>query len=254
MNNKISLIVPTSGQVENLIRCVESIQKQTKLPHEIFIIDNSQDRRVSQVLRRFKNKLPSMQIVKEGEKGASFARNKGIQQAHYDILAFIDDDCVALPNWLEKLVLPFTKLSGDFVIKGENINGLSASLIETVEYVRDSLFFKTSYYKRNGALYSRWLDSKNFAIKKSTIIRHQLSFHNYHITEDLDFSLQLAQSEIPILVNEQAQALHFAKRNLINFFARSVQIGLDQQMLNHNWPGPMLNTLNFNRYFLCPIN
>lgn len=38
------------------------------------------------------------------QKGASFARNLGIEKARGDILAMIDDDVVLLPNWAEEMV------------------------------------------------------------------------------------------------------------------------------------------------------
>ena len=41
-------------------------------------------------------------------RGLSGARNSGVERARGDILAFLDDDATAAPDWLEEMTRPFT--------------------------------------------------------------------------------------------------------------------------------------------------
>ncbi|MEM6699956.1 MAG: glycosyltransferase, partial [Bacteroidota bacterium] len=43
----------------------------------------------------------------EGNQGLSFARNRGLQEAKYEIVSYIDDDGIAEPQYLEKIVRYF---------------------------------------------------------------------------------------------------------------------------------------------------
>ena len=47
--------------------------------------------------------------------GPGYARNAGLRVADTDVVAYIDDDCVAAPNWLHDLIAPFDNLEVDGV-------------------------------------------------------------------------------------------------------------------------------------------
>jgi len=55
----------------------------------------------------------------EPKPGKSHALNAGIREARGDVLAFMDDDVVVEPAWLQKLTAPFE--SGDWTGVGGRI-------------------------------------------------------------------------------------------------------------------------------------
>ena len=89
----------------DLREAVESVRAQT-LPdvETIVVIDHNPD-----LLDLAKRELEDVTVVPNvGSKGASGARNTGVAASHGEVVAFLDDDAVAAPTWLEVLLPHFT--------------------------------------------------------------------------------------------------------------------------------------------------
>jgi hypothetical protein len=88
-----------------LREAVESARTQTWPDVEtIVVIDHNPD-----LLDLAKRELEDVIVVANvGSKGASGARNSGVAVSSGDVVAFLDDDAVASPAWLEVLLPHFT--------------------------------------------------------------------------------------------------------------------------------------------------
>ncbi len=102
MASEISVIICayTEKRWPELVSAIASIQHQTLPPSEIIIvIDHNPD-----LLRRVQAlEAEVIAIGNSGAKGLSGARNSGWTRARGEIIAFLDDDAIAEPNWLENL-------------------------------------------------------------------------------------------------------------------------------------------------------
>jgi glycosyltransferase involved in cell wall biosynthesis len=97
---KISVIIGSYRPGKCLVRCIESLKKQTVLPDEIIIgVDSISDEQ----FKWFVHGSIANKVVASGKTGVSAARNTACQQATGDIFAFIDDDATADPDWIERL-------------------------------------------------------------------------------------------------------------------------------------------------------
>ena len=106
---KISAIVCTLNRVELALRCVAGLRNQT-LPEadfEILVVDNGSSDGTKERLRSEFGSLPGLRILDEPRPGLARARNTGWRAARGGILAFLDDDAVPDPNWLESIVRVF---------------------------------------------------------------------------------------------------------------------------------------------------
>ncbi|MFC1924387.1 glycosyltransferase family 2 protein [Chloroflexota bacterium] len=84
---------------------VQSVLAQTMQPIEVIVsVDNNEG-----VYERLRDELPDNVnvILNSSIQGLSETRNAGIRASNGDIVAFIDDDAVAEPDWLENLISPF---------------------------------------------------------------------------------------------------------------------------------------------------
>jgi glycosyltransferase involved in cell wall biosynthesis len=102
-------IVITSYTIERLkdiLELLDSIKAQTYPNIEtIFIVERSQELKDRIGTWVQEKGVTSIRVVfNTGEQGLSPARNLGIKHARGDIIAFVDDDAVLLPDWAEETV------------------------------------------------------------------------------------------------------------------------------------------------------
>jgi cellulose synthase/poly-beta-1,6-N-acetylglucosamine synthase-like glycosyltransferase len=90
---------------DDLCEAITSVQAQTAPALEtILVIDHNAD-----LLARASNELPGITVIaNHGLKGASGARNTGVIASRGEVVAFLDDDAVAAPRWLETLLCHFS--------------------------------------------------------------------------------------------------------------------------------------------------
>ena len=95
----------TEERWEQLVGAVVSLESQTVAPHEILVVIDHNLALAQRVYRR----LPNVRVIEnEQARGISGARNSGIAAASGAIIAFLDDDAVAAPDWLEQLLAGYS--------------------------------------------------------------------------------------------------------------------------------------------------
>ena len=108
MNNpRISVIIPYLNQPEHLPRCLASLQTQSWPAEnvEIIVVDNGS----ASMPRDICAAVANVRLEQELTPGPGPARNRGVALSHGDILAFIDADCVADPEWLTAIASALEK-------------------------------------------------------------------------------------------------------------------------------------------------
>ena len=101
----VSVIVPTFRDWESLEKTIRAIQKQTYSTRlfEVILVNNDAENMHAEMA------LPdNFMLVNESKPGSYAARNRGIDLARGDVLAFTDSDCLPEPDWLENAVRHLT--------------------------------------------------------------------------------------------------------------------------------------------------
>jgi glycosyltransferase involved in cell wall biosynthesis len=79
--------------------------------YELVVVDNCPDQSASDIVRD----IPSVKYVHEPRSGTACARNRGVKAANAPLVAFIDDDEVAEPQWAARLLEAQKKFDADVV-------------------------------------------------------------------------------------------------------------------------------------------
>ena len=81
-----------------------AVQRVPKTLHwEVIIVDNASDDKTRDVALEAWNRVGAvpLRVVMESRSGQAFARNRGLAEAKYDIVSFVDDDNWVCPEWVE---------------------------------------------------------------------------------------------------------------------------------------------------------
>ena len=109
----ITATICTHNRAQWLASCLDGFAAQSADPDtfEVLIVDNASTDTTQEVFQNYSRKLPNLRYCHEPELGLSAARNAGIDAAQTDIIAYIDDDAVPYPDWIEKLLHAFTAVT-----------------------------------------------------------------------------------------------------------------------------------------------
>lgn len=107
----VTVVVPTYNRCERLTPLLASLaaQRAPDVSFEVLVVDNNSTDRTREVVERFVDAHPELclRYLFDPRQGVSYARNTGIARARAPIVAFIDDDVEAAPDWLLQLVRAF---------------------------------------------------------------------------------------------------------------------------------------------------
>lgn len=105
----ISAVICTYDRYDLLPKAIMSLTQQT-LPADaiqIVVVDNSPDHEQSARFAERYRAIKNLKWITEKKPGLSNARNVGTAAAAAPIVAFMDDDAIAAPSWLQAIIDAF---------------------------------------------------------------------------------------------------------------------------------------------------
>jgi len=104
MTPVLSVVVCTLNQANYLRKALASLHEQTlpRAEYEVIVVDNGSLDSTKQTVASFPD-FENLRYLYDSVPGLSRARNLGWQQARGRYVAYLDDDAVASPQWLERI-------------------------------------------------------------------------------------------------------------------------------------------------------
>lgn len=105
----VTVAICTHNRCEDLVEAIESIMKQNYPPQsfELLIIDNRSNDQTPQIGLEFTEKYSNVRYIFEETLGLSYARNRAMEEAKGEIIAYLDDDAIANPEWINEISKTF---------------------------------------------------------------------------------------------------------------------------------------------------
>ncbi len=97
----ITVVVPLYNKAAYIERALYSIRRQTLKPAEVIVVDDGSTDGGGDLVRRFE--MEGLRLISQVNQGVSVARNRGLEAARVEHVAFLDADDEWMPNHLDTL-------------------------------------------------------------------------------------------------------------------------------------------------------
>lgn len=216
----ISVIIPSYNSENTIEKCLDSLIAQSyRGKYEIILVDSSEDGTPGIM----KNKYPQIQVIRFNNKtDPGTARNAGIGKAGGELVAFIDSDCIAANDWLEKIAK--THESKKYrVVGGAVCNGNSEhDMVAWAGYLAEFREFLPER-KMQEVMH---IPTCNISYEKDVFLEFGLFQGKYYPQEDLIYNYNLWKNGEKILMDPQIQVKHTHRTGLRDFLNHQKKIGI----------------------------
>lgn len=130
-----SVVVPTFNRRNLLRESLRALQSQQAAEFETIVVDDGSTDGTQEMMTE---EFPTVQCLRNDKRGPAAARNRGIQIARGEIIAFTDDDCVVPANWLARLESGYMH----YPVAA----GVGGSLIAPPEMLKSNVFARYEYF------------------------------------------------------------------------------------------------------------
>ena len=214
----ISVIIPSYNSENTIEKCLNSLQNQScGDDYEIILVDSSIDGTPQIVSSQY----PNVKFIHLDEKtDPGTARNIGIGKARGDLIAFIDSDCIAARDWLEKI--ESAQKSSYSIVGGVVHNGNGEDdLVAWAGYIsefREFLPMQTEHEVNH-------IPTCNISYKKKVFSAFGMFQGQYYPQEDLVFNYNLIKNGERILLVPSIQVYHHHRSRLKDYLFHQNKIG-----------------------------
>lgn len=195
----ISVIVPAYNVELYIQECLISILTQTHQAIEVIVIDDGSSDRTGKICERIALDDQRVKVIHQKNHGISVARNRGIELASAQYLAFVDGDDKIAPRFIEYLFRCLSDTKSDIAVCGytevypdHQINILPPTTTISGEDAAVQLFTK-----QENLDIVVW----NKLYKKDIFIKHDILFPQGKIHEDnlTTYKTYLAAQQVAFL-------------------------------------------------------
>ena len=227
----ITVIVPAYNAQDTLGDCLSALEAQSidRDCYEIILVDDGSTDRTPQIAQQHQ-----VAVLTQANSGPAAARNLGAAAARGELLLFTDADCAPSPDWIERMIEPFSEPS----LVGTKGVYLTRQPQLVARFVQ--LEYETKYRRmaRKMAQDGRidFIDTYSAAYRKDVFLANGGFDAAYLGTEDQEFSFRLARKGYRLSFNPQAVVYHRHVVDLGAYWHRKFKIGYWKALLLRQHP------------------
>jgi len=237
-----SIIVPTCNRQPDLVKLIDSILKQTLLPAEVIIVDQSDNDDTKKYIDNLRNQLLSesnninLIYIYQNEKNSAAARNKGIDITTGEIVSFLDDDVVLFEDYYEKVLRYFNEdkkiggVSGKVIVKKFTGWGmrmlLKVFLLNNFEgkITVSGFGFPISLQRFDIPKQVEMFMGCNMNFRKEFLKNDKFDewFTGYSYREDVEFSYRMSQKTVLMMIPEAKLYHNYSRSNRMDIQEKKI--------------------------------
>lgn len=158
INDLVSIVMPTYNSGKYIINSIESVLSQSYQNWQLFIVDDYSTDNTLNIILTFKD--PRIILIKnDSNKGVVFTRNRAIQAAKGQFIAFLDSDDLWLPNKLSQQVAALRQQNNAVCCHSSfrriDESGKFINDVRTVKHINLSLMRKSNFIGNSTGIIDR---------------------------------------------------------------------------------------------------
>ena len=212
----LSVVIPCYNSKPTILACLESLYHQDEAPGEVIVVDSSADDTLEMVSACYPE-VRCFHFPYRMFPGP--ARNRGVELAGGKIIAFIDADCIAAPDWAARIAAQHAaghQIVGGAVDLGNPNSALSwaGHLMEFREFLPQGTAHPVTH-----------VPTCNISYRKNLLDEYGGFPDSYYPQEDLLFNHLLRRNGFVIWFDPEIRVKHFCRDSLIGYLSHQHRIG-----------------------------
>lgn len=190
---KVSVIIPVFNTERYLEECLNSVYAQSLQDIQIVCVDDGSTDRSPEILEAFTKRTVGTVMIRQENKGAAAARNRGLQEAEGEFVFFLDsDDRIASAGALERLYAAAIKYRTD-IAGGSLCRDVNGRLFTEFRGSQKKYVFHREG-RQTYKDYQYDLGFFRFIYRRSFLNLHGICFPSYRNFEDPVFMVRAFQA------------------------------------------------------------
>jgi glycosyltransferase involved in cell wall biosynthesis len=233
------VIVPVYNDPRRLVTCLQALCDQTypRNRFQIIVVDNGENDNLGALAARF----PEIFFVREDRPGSYAARNRGLEIAAGDIVAFTDADCIPHRSWLRTGVRRLLGVANCGLVGGAIEFAFESPDRRNLAELYDAeVYFKQEDYIRR----CKFACTAN-AFTFARVVRHVGGFDDeLKSVGDRDFGNRIAAAGYTLAFAPDAVVVHPARHTVRALLRKRLRVAGGHHDLARRSGWPFLRFLN----------
>jgi len=241
MKNKVSVVITTRNRENDLKHCLGSLSCQLKTLDELIVIDNNSSDNTKLVITNFSKAVSfNVKYIKHIKVGYPHVYNRGLKEAKGDWVAFIDDDCVADPDWYLRIKFITSNLRKVNVILGSSKEYYLQSIMALTKSYIDEVG-KLGVIRKRLILDHEVLDSKNIIYNKKFLEKNKIKFDSSLLkyaqgaSEDCDLGMQIFQAKGIAIYDDKIKVSHKDLTSFSSYYKKTYHTLKNHLVYEKKW-------------------
>jgi glycosyltransferase involved in cell wall biosynthesis len=213
----VTVIVPTHNDGDTLEKCIRSLFAQTYSDLEVIVVNDASTDQTLDTLVELAKEFAQLRFDSLGVKsGAARARNRGFVLAQGDVIALIDGDMWAPPEWVDQLLEPILADQADVTGGPDRVPPTAPLESRCIGYSMDSILTNGGLRRGDTKLVTYLPGTGNMAIRRSLLDRAGTFDEDFHDTgEDKEWLYRVKEAGARFLYLPEALAWHERRADVL---------------------------------------
>jgi len=215
----LTVIINTFNRPKVLGKCLDSLLLQSDKDFDIVVVDQSTNDESALICSNYK-----LNYIKNSKRNLSHSRNIGIKNAKSQLVAFIDDDARADPDWVKIIKSNFKRDSKLDILAGKVVDSTLGyapkiqfrnGIVSLYGYIEDIHPLNETKYRNGNGLWLLRPMGTNMAFKKQTVINNGGfdEFYEY-IHDETDITVRILKSGGKITYDNSLLVNHYPAKSI----------------------------------------